>query len=568
MNSQYDSLSDCGLVKAPANSLMTTIIKSVLTVMALTLCAVGAGAQSKCLTPDEAKAMLAQVNSPHEVIFNQQLRDELLKITGKTEKLIYSGIEENLSNEELRKRIDDARGQNNLRLCQILKEFGWPSSALVGKDGVVATLYLVRNSREADLQTNLLPVIVAAVKKGEVAKPELADLVDRMRVDARVTQLFGTQVKLVNGFLVLAPIEDEAQVDARRKQFELPPLAEHLRELERNYQTPLIRAVAPDQPLAEPLKRSINRTITSELNVPTIDEDDVVRVETNLVNLNVSVFSNKLKSYVGTLEKNDFKVYENGREEAISYFATTDVPFDLVLLIDLSGSTSEKRNLIRKTTQRFIAAARPEDRLAIVTFTEVTQVVCEFTTDRAKLMEGANRIEGGGGTHFWDALKYTLDQVVGKKTPDRRRAIVIMSDGVENALSYGGWFLGGSYGSDISFADLLEAVRKNDEIIIPIYLDTESDSSSSSAYSKRMYQNARNTLALLAQESGGFFYRARKIEDLNGVYDQVINDLGKVYSLGYKPTNEKRDGSWRRVEIQLTSRPDLTARSRPGYYAN
>src|ERR1700738_4419909 len=378
---------------------MTTIIKSVLTVMALTLCAVGAGAQSKCLTPDEAKAMLAQVNSPHEVIFNQQLRDDLLKITGKTEKLIYSGIEENLSNEALRKRIDDARGQNNLRLCQILKEFGWPSSALVGKDGVVATLYLVRHSREADLQTNLLPVIVAAVKKGEVAKPELADLVDRMRVDARVTQLFGTQVKLVNGFLVLAPIEDEAQVDARRKQFELPPLAEHLRELERNYQTPLIRAVAPDQPLAEPLKRSINRTITSELNVPTIDEDDVVRVETNLVNLNVSVFSNKLKSYVGTLEKNDFKVYENGREEAISYFATTDVPFDLVLLIDLSGSTSEKRNLIRKTTQRFIAAARPEDRLAIVTFTEVTQVVCEFTTDRAKLMEGANRIAGGGGAH-------------------------------------------------------------------------------------------------------------------------------------------------------------------------
>ena len=512
--------------------------------------------------------MLAQVNSAQEVTLNKQLHDELLKITAKTEKLIFGGIEGNLSNDAWRKRVDDTRGENNLRLCQILKEFGWPSSALVGKDGVVATLYLVRNSREADLQRDLLPVIIAAVKKGEVAKPELADLVDRMRVDARVKQLFGTQVTLVNGFLVLAPIEAEAQVDDRRKQFGLPPLAEHLRELERHYQTPLIRAVAPAQPLAEPLQRSINQTITNELDVPTVDEDDVIRVNTNLVNLNVSVFSNKLKSYVGTLEKNDFKVFENGRQEAVSYFATTDVPFDLVLLIDLSGSTADKRDLIRKTTQRFIAAARPADRLAIVTFTETTQVVCEFSTDRVKLMESANRIEGGGGTHFWDALKYTLEQVVGKKTPDRRRAIVIMSDGLENALSYGGWFLGDQYGSDISFANLLEAVRKTDEIIIPIYLDTESDSSYSSAYSKRLYQNARNTLALLAQESGGFYYRARRIEDLNGVYDQVINDLGKVYSIGYKPTNEKRDGSWRRVEIQLNNRPDLTARSRPGYYAN
>jgi VWFA-related protein len=550
------------------NCVMTRIARLSVAVMVVSLSSAFVCAQSKCLSSDEAKAMLARVNSHQQVNFNKQLQDELLKVTGKTEKMIYSGIGESLSDEALRKRIDDTRGQNNLRLCQILKEFGWPSSALVGKDGVVATLYLVRNSREADLQVDLLPVIVAAVKNGEVAKPELADLVDRMRVDARVKQLFGTQVTLTNGFLVLAPIEAEAQVDDRRRQFGLPPLAEHLRELERNYQTPLIRAVAPEQPLAEPLQRSINRTITSELDAPTVDEDDVIRVDTNLVNLNVSVFNNKVKSYVGTLEKGDFTVFENGREEAISYFAATDVPFDLVLLIDLSGSTAGKRDLIRKTTQRFISAARPADRLAIVTFTDMTNIVCEFTTDRAKLLESANRIEGGGGTHFWDALKYTLDQVVGKKTPDRRRAIVIMSDGVENALSYGGWFLGGSYGSDISFADLLETVRKNDEIIIPIYLDTESELHYSSVSSKRMYQNARNTLALLAQESGGFYYRARKIEDLNGVYDQVINDLGKVYSLGYKPTNEKRDGSWRRVEIQLTSRPDLTARSRPGYYAN
>jgi VWFA-related protein len=390
----------------------------------------------------------------------------------------------------------------------------------------------------------------------------VAGLVDRMRVDAGMKQLFGTQVKVANGFLVLTPIEAEAQVDDRRKQFGMPPLAAHLRDLERQYQMPLVKAVAPSRPPAPALKRSIDRAISNELDPTLVDEGDIIRVDTNLVSLNVSVFSNKLKSFDGMLEKNDFKVLENGREESIAYFATTDVPFDLVLLIDLSGSTVDKRDLIRKSTLRFIAAARPADRLAIVTFADSTEVVCPLTADRAKLTEGANQIQGFGGTRLWDALKFTLDQVVGPRTLERRRAIVLMSDGVDNALG------GGTSGSEISFADLLEAVRKSDELIIPIYLDTESDHEYMSSFGQRIYENARKTLALLAQESGGLYYQARKIEDLNGVYDQVINDLGKVYSLGYKPTNEKRDGAWRRVEIQLTSRPDLTARSRPGYYAN
>jgi hypothetical protein len=72
---------------------------------------------------------------------------------------------------------------------------------------------------------------------------------------------------------------------------------------------------------------------------------------------------------------------------------------------------------------------------------------------------------------------------------------------------------------------------------------------------------------LLASESGGTYYRAKKLADLNGVYEQVINDLGKVYSLGYKPLNENRDGEWRRVEVHILNRPDLLAHSRPGYYA-
>jgi len=541
---------------------MTTTIRLIVAVSVLTVCPLWAGAQTKCLTPDEAKTLLTRVNSPGNVVYNKKLRDELLKLAGKTETLIYNGVEKDIPNDAFNKRVDEARSVNNARLCKILKEFGWPTATLVGKDGVAATLFLVRNSRSLDLQTDLLPVIIAAVKQGEAAKSDVAELVDRMRVSAGMKQLFGTQVKFVNGFLVLTPIEAEAQVDDRRKQFGMTPLADHLRNLERRYQTPLVKAVAPSRPPPPALKRTLDRALADGLDAPIVDEEDVIRVDTNLVSLNVSVFSNQLKSFEVMLEKNDFKVLENGHEESIAYFATTDVPFDLVLLIDLSGSTSDKRDLIRKSTQRFISAARPTDRLAIVTFADETEVVCPLTEDRARLTASANRIQGWGGTRLWDALHYTLDQVIGPRTLERRRAVVIMSDGVDNALA------GGTSGSEISFAELLESVRKSDELIIPIYLDTESDRDYVSLFNQKIYENARKTLALLAQESGGLYYRARKIEDLNGVYDQVINDLGKIYSLGYKPTNEKHDGSWRRVQIQIPNRPDLSARARPGYYAN
>jgi len=100
---------------------------------------------------------------------------------------------------------------------------------------------------------------------------------------------------------------------------------------------------------------------------------------------------------------------------------------------------------------------------------------------------------------------------------------------------------------------------------VPIYLDTEDNYGNSLI--KEEYENARRTLKLLADESGGSYYRARKLSDLNGVYEQVINDLGKVYSLGYKPTNATRDDSWRSVQVSINNRPDLVARTRPGYYA-
>jgi VWFA-related protein len=460
------------------------------------------------------------------------------------------------------KRLRTTREKNTAKLCTILKQHGWPSAALVGREGVDAAFYVLRNSAEAQLKIDLNSVILAAAEAGEISRPDFAGYVDRLRLEAGLKQVFGTQATILDGFLVLFPIEAESNVDTRRKQYELPPLADYLRFLQIKYRLPLVKSTgALTNRFSDGAKKSIASTSATLLEGQAVDEDEIVRVDTNLVSLNVSVYSKKLRTHVSTLSQHDFTVSEDGQDQTISYFATMDAPFDLVLLIDLSGSTASKRQLIRQSTQRFVEATRPMDRVAIVTFSTLTEVLAPLTDDRAKLIASISGIgDQAGGSHVWDALKFTLDQVIGPKTLSRRRAVVFMTDGVDNAMA--NW----EKGSRTSFAELLETVRRNDSLIIPIFLDTENYEFGPN--NSRLYENARKTLMRLADESGGLYYKAKKIEDLNGVYTQVIEDLGKIYSLGYKPSNEKRDGTWRTVKIGVPNSPDLSTRARPGYYAN
>ncbi|HEV7859948.1 MAG TPA: VWA domain-containing protein, partial [Pyrinomonadaceae bacterium] len=152
-----------------------------------------------------------------------------------------------------------------------------------------------------------------------------------------------------------------------------------------------------------------------------------MKVDTDLVDLNVSVFSRTAKGSVGELHEQDFTVLEDGEPQEIKFFASAEAPFDLVLLLDLSGSTADKLDLIRKSAQRFVDAARPTDRIGIVTFTATTQVVSPLTSDRAELKRRIKEIKRlGGGTNFWDALRFVLEHVVdaaSAPTPSTRRAV-------------------------------------------------------------------------------------------------------------------------------------------------
>ena len=326
-------------------------------------------AQTKCLTADEIKRVSDQIAANDTRPFNKKLSDDLIKLSAKQQQRLQDNVTDNKSGDTLIDTIRKSREKNTNDLCAIVKQYGWPTRDLVGDEGARAAFFLLRNSSTSELQRDLLPVIIAAVKKGEITKAAFATYIDRLRLNAGLKQIFGTQATILNDFLVLFPITDETHVDARRKQYDLPPLREYLRGLEKLYRLPLIKSTGTlTNSFSDQSQVSIARATDPELLGASSSNDDVdvVRVETNLVSLNVSVYGTKLRTEVAKLEQKDFTITEDGHPQEISFFATTEVPFDLVLLLDLSGSTADKRDLIRKST-RTPPTASPTSRRSCTT---------------------------------------------------------------------------------------------------------------------------------------------------------------------------------------------------------
>jgi VWFA-related protein len=292
------------------------------------------------------------------------------------------------------------------------------------------------------------------------------------------------------------------------------------------------------------------------------DPVETIRIESDLVDLKVSVLGFASDADASLLEQKDFEVLEDGTKQEIAFFAAADAPFDLLLLLDVSGSTSGKLKLIRNSAKRFIDAARPIDRLAIMTFSDQPYILSNFSLDRRQLKKELEYVDDAyGGTNFWDSLDDVLKNMV-PRNPTRRTAIVVMTDGVDNAIPE----VKGE-GSRTTFEALLENLRRSEALVFPIYLDTEKKDDKNPDIPHSAYQIARDQLTQLATTSGTSLYQAAKLQDLDRVYGQVIRDLGRIYSIGYKPSNRALDGKWREVEVHLVGRPNLQARTRRGYYA-
>ncbi|MBX7221646.1 MAG: VWA domain-containing protein [Blastocatellia bacterium] len=291
------------------------------------------------------------------------------------------------------------------------------------------------------------------------------------------------------------------------------------------------------------------------------DDSDTIKIASELVTLNASA-RKKTGEALTTLRKEDFTLYEDGIQQELVHFQSVDMPFNLVLLIDMSGSMREKINLIKRSAMRFVQAARPEDKVAIVTFTSRPRVVSTLTNNRETLRQRIEKIEKpDGGTNFYDALAYTLNYVL-RDVRGERNAVVVMSDGVDNVLpSVPG------EGSEISFEEIYSQIQESDTLVFPIYLDTEEEAIQENGMKiARAYAIAQRQLNELADSTGGVLFRAARAEDLEGRYDQVIAELRTIYSLGYYPTNIAHDGSFRKIRVRV-NRDEAQIRTRRGYYA-
>ena len=316
--------------------------------------------------------------------------------------------------------------------------------------------------------------------------------------------------------------------------------------------------------------KSITLTVLAALTLFVVVRDicgqdpvETIRIDSDLVDLKVSVLGFSPNVPAPILEQKDFMILEDGVPQEIAFFAAADAPFDLVLLLDLSGSNSKNLKMIRNSAKRFIDAARDVDRIAIVSFTDQPALYSTFSLDRHKLKKSIDQMdEAIGGTNFWDSLDYVMRDLVGHESGPRRTAVVVMTDGIDNALPD----VPGP-GSRLPFEKLLDNIRNSETIIFPIYLDTEEENVKRYHVPRAAYAQARQQLSLIATACGTTLYRAAKLKDLDTVYPQVVRDLSTVYSIGYRPSNKSLDGKWRSVEVQLVNRPDLFARTKRGYHA-
>src|SRR2546430_3004339 len=294
-----------------------------------------------------------------------------------------------------------------------------------------------------------------------------------------------------------------------------------------------------------------------------VSEGDVIRVDTQLVNVNVSVVDRGTNRGINDLTKNDFRLYENNVEQQIINFDSTSAPFNLVLLVDLSGSTTKIVDIIKSAARHFVEAARPFDRIAVITFAGSQVVVSPLTTDHDALRQRINAIERpDGSTKLYDSLSFAMDEVFRESNDSRRNAIVVISDGLDSVLPN----VTGE-GSTWGYGEMIRRAKEFDGVIYSIWTDTQSyEPLSPGDIQQETFDLAHDQMKELADAGGGVFYECEKLEDLAGAYERVVADLGMVYTLGYRPTNKTRDGSWRTIRVNI-NRQNTVARGKRGYYA-
>ena len=342
----------------------------------------------------------------------------------------------------------------------------------------------------------------------------------------------------------------------------------------------------------------------------TDDDDEVLRIDTQLVDVPFLV-TDKAGKPLLNLKQSNFIIYEDGKKQEITDFAATAAPFEIALLLDTSGSTRGDLPLIRRAAESFIASLRPGDRVSIIAYesrvkdnrsTSVSDVLSNLTDDRDKLKNVLAQLTTSNGTPYYDSLLQVVDKVFSRPPQDEfrgRRALVALTDGVDSTsttdfeearerLAGAGivtYFiqidtrdefeenlLGNCSGDTMRFSKA-QIKRYYGMFSIKANVEKISDFCSLGdferlAISKRLYELADLEMNTLAQASGGKVFPVADLSEARTAFKKVADEIGTKYSLGYYPLNDKRDGTYRKIKIELKGVPaGAVIRAREGYTA-
>lgn len=295
-------------------------------------------------------------------------------------------------------------------------------------------------------------------------------------------------------------------------------------------------------------------------------EEQVIRVEVNLVNLYFSVRDRK-GSYISTLGKEDFTVFEDGKKQEIRYFSReTDQPLTLGLLVDVSRSQEALIEAERRASARFFERVlRQKDMAFVLSFGVDAELLQDHTgsptllaraLDRLRLNAGVSGMSptgtpvplpgGGRGTVLYDAVWLAAREQL--RSEVGRKALIVITDGVD-------------VGSRVKLEEAIEEAQRADAIVYVILFEDP-------RYTSWQYGGISGESAMrrLTQETGGRLFRVSRRESLDDIYDTIQTELRSQYSVAYAPSNQARDGSFRRIEIKTKNR-DYRVQVRRGYYA-
>ena len=283
------------------------------------------------------------------------------------------------------------------------------------------------------------------------------------------------------------------------------------------------------------------------------DKDGKIVLDTDLVLLDVKVVDQE-NTPIMSLKKEDFIVYEDKIKQTVDNVSREEVPVSFGLVIDTSGSMKSKLQTVSDASVSLIKQMRVDDEAFVASFKAEPELVQDFTSDRRELEDAISELYTSGGTALLDAIIATADYAQ-EKGKQRRKALVVISDGLEK-------------NSSVKEKEVMEAIKEDEvQVYLVGFIDEEMEEKS--LFGKSPAKKAKDLLSRIADDSGGHAYFPKDISEIPAIAAQIAKDLRTQYVVSYYPSNEKRDGTFRNVQVSVNSQGSrkLIARTRRGYYA-